>query len=81
MEAHPVDPRDIEIEFYDPTYRVVFWSEGRADEYDVTNAPDVNEVLAWAQERASSDQQIVVYALADRTAVRVFGSDPSRNEG
>lgn len=80
MDAQPVDPRDIEIEFYDPTYRVTFWSEGRADEYDVTGAPDVKEVLAWAHERASDDQQIVVYALAGRTAVRVFGSDPTRTE-
>ena len=93
MEAHPVDPRDIEREVDHPTYRVVFWEQGppapvgdapgmfRSDEYDVTGAADVEEVLAWARARVSAGQTFTIHALVGRTALRLLGDDPTRTDG
>ena len=80
-----MDPRDVEREVDDPTYRVVFWEqisgEGfGADEYDVTGVADVEEVLAWARTRASAGQTFTIHALVDRTALRLLGDDPTRTD-
>ena len=91
MEARPVDPRDVEIEVDDPAYRVVFWKPGPpapdggapgmySDSYDVTEA-DVEEVLAWARARCTPGQTFTLHAKAGTTAVRLFGVDPTRNDG
>jgi hypothetical protein len=64
MEAAQVDPRDISWEVGAPTYRVYFWSRVDvspgvaagcagwvADEWRLTRARDVHEVLTWAEQR------------------------------
>ena len=54
MDVQPVDPRDIKFEWVVDTYRVYFWSPdgGRCDEYELTGAQDVREVIAWADSNA-----------------------------
>ena len=92
VEAHPVDPRDIEREVDHPTYRVIFWEQGppapigeapggfRSDEYDVTGAGDVEAVIAWARGRAIAGQTFTVSALVDSIEVRLLGDDPTRTD-
>ena len=80
-----MDPRDVEREVDDPTYRVVFWEREapgmlRSHEYDVTGAGDVEEVLAWARAGATPGQTFTIHALVDRTALRLLGDDPTRND-
>lgn len=69
-----VDPRDIEWEVDQPTYRVYFWHQPAAppgvgqesvmfhgDEYRLGDAANVDEVLGWARERARTDQTFTLY--------------------
>jgi hypothetical protein len=53
MNVRGVDPRDIEREVK-AVYRVHFWSAGRtlSDEFELTDAPDVHEVLRWIDANA-----------------------------
>ena len=55
MDAQPIDPRDIQIEWDATVYRVYFWSAdgGRCDEYELSGARDVREVVAWADANAA----------------------------
>ncbi|HYW28766.1 MAG TPA: hypothetical protein VE824_03065 [Gaiellales bacterium] len=48
MNVRPIDPRGVESEA-EAVYRVYFWSDQRrrCDEFELTEARDVNEVLAW----------------------------------
>jgi hypothetical protein len=60
VECAIVDPRDIQWEEDVPTYRVYFWAGGAggsaheatpalsSEEWRLTGATDVEEVLAWA---------------------------------
>lgn len=91
LQARPVDPRDVEREVDAPTYRVVFWEQGPpapvgdapgmwcSSEYDVAGAGDVEEVIAWARGRAAEAQTFTIHALVDRTALRLWGADPTRS--
>ena len=89
-----VDPRDTRWEVVWPVYRVYFWHQPPAspgvtqedamwhcDEYRVSDAVDVEEVVAWARDKARPDQTFVLY-LEQRDAerselVRLLGADPS----
>jgi hypothetical protein len=53
MNVRGVDPRDIESEAK-AVYRVYFWSAGRtvSDEFELTDAADVHEVLRWIDANA-----------------------------
>jgi hypothetical protein len=53
MNVRRVDPRDIERE-EQAVYRVYFWSAGRtrSDEFELTDATDVREVLRWIDANA-----------------------------
>ena len=53
MNVRPVDPRDIECE-EKAVYRVYFWSAGRtrSDEFELTDAADIHEVLRWIDANA-----------------------------
>jgi hypothetical protein len=53
MNVRRVDPRDIERES-NAVYRVYFWSAGRtvSDEFELTGAVDVHEVLRWIDANA-----------------------------
>ncbi len=79
MEVRRVDPRDAAWQLLSPRYRVYFQRRRAApegccgayesDEYEISEAADVLEVLAWAEKTAADNQTYVVYALVD--------SDPS----
>jgi hypothetical protein len=71
MNVRRVDPRDIESE-PKAVYRVYFWSAGRtvSDEFELTDAADVHEVLRWIDTNAGGRE---VEAL-----VVVEGSDVGR---
>jgi hypothetical protein len=90
-----VDPRDTQWEIDWPVYRVYYWYQPPAppgvaqehamwhcDEYRLSDAIDVEEVLGWARNTARSDQTFVVYVEqrgAQRSGlVRLWGVDPNR---
>ena len=94
MIVDGVDPRDTQWEVGWPVYRVYFWHQSPApagvaqehmmwhcDEYRLSDAPDVEEVLDWARNRARSDQTFVIYVEqrdGQRSGlVRLFGVDPN----
>ena len=54
MDARGVDPRDISREER-AVYRVSFWSARRtvSEEFELTGAEDVHEVLGWIEENAA----------------------------
>lgn len=80
-------PRDTDIEVTAPSYRVYFWerlgSQGdtdsgfRSEEYEIADAQDVREVLGWAEAQTSNGRSCTVYAVVDRTLVRLCGQDPT----
>lgn len=89
-----VDPRDTQWESDRPVYRVYFWHQPSAppgvaqkhamwscDEYRLSDATDVEEVLDWARSTARSDQTFVVYVeqrdAQRRGLVRLLGVDPN----
>ena len=50
MEIVSVDPRDQSWEIDKPRYRVYFWDAAATSyEYEVSQADDVAEVMAWAE--------------------------------
>lgn len=88
------DPRDTEWEVDRPVYRVYFWHQPEArpgaaqrhamwhcDEYRLSDATDVQEVLDWARNTARSDQTFVIYVEqreAQRSGLaRLLGVDPN----
>ncbi len=89
MQAQPVDPRDKRWEDSWPAYRVYFWgpmgppSSGAwaSDEWRLTDT-DIDQVLEWANARASGGQ-FVVYVEVNRSTddgsglVRLLGPDPT----
>jgi hypothetical protein len=96
MEASPIDPRDTTWERRDPVYRVYFWSAptdaSRAHssyEWRLTDAIDVHEVIAWAeQERRGRTYELFVehpHRMEARTEgwvdapglVRLAGTNPT----
>jgi hypothetical protein len=69
-----IDPRDTEWEVEGPVYRVYFWHQPLApsgvpqehmmfhsDEYRLSGAVDVGEVLDWARTIAKPDQTFTLY--------------------
>ncbi|MGH8919034.1 MAG: hypothetical protein ACRD0H_12050 [Actinomycetes bacterium] len=94
MDAQPVDPRDTECEQPHPVYRVYFWDRPPAppgvgaaevgwvsDEWRVTEADDVHEVLAWAAGPTGSGRHFELFVEADNALghglLRLAGSDPT----
>lgn len=74
MTVRGIDPRDTEWEVERPVYRVYVWRQPRApggvsrehlmfqsDEYRLTGAMDVGEVLDWARMTAEADQTFTLY--------------------
>ncbi|MCZ3385854.1 MAG: hypothetical protein LH630_02550 [Actinomycetia bacterium] len=66
MQASGVDPRDVAWEREQPVYRVYFWGHPRhaSDEWRITDAGSVQEVLAWAQARSGRHRTCQVWAEA-----------------
>jgi hypothetical protein len=86
MEARPVDPRDERWQVTSPTYRVYFWEAlstppaMASDEYELVDAADVHEVLAWADKRVLPHQSYEVFVVVDhpdRGLVRLAGLCPA----
>ena len=73
MDARPVDPRFIESE-PPAVYHVYFWSDRRrrSDEYRLTGAFDVHEVLRWASARAD-EREIEVLVVIGTQATYLIG--------
>jgi len=89
-----IDPRDTEWEVEGPVYRVYFWHRPIApigvsqehvmfhsDEYRLSGAVDVDEVLDWARTTARPDQTFTLYAEHrhdDRPGlIHLMGVDPT----
>lgn len=97
MRVRPIDPRDESWGVDDPVYRVYFWSRPPgspdvpadsmmwvSDEYEISGAPDVGAVLAWARATVGPDRLFTMYAVVkNREGVgllRLAGVDPTANE-
>jgi hypothetical protein len=82
VEIARVDPRDETWEVDLPLYRVYFWdAEARSDEYELSGAEDVAEIIRWA-ESDSDGRSFTVYACVPGDGVglvRVAGTDPTRS--
>lgn len=85
MRVEPVDPRDALWEDDMPVYRVYFWSKASApphlpsemvgwqsDEYEVREAVDVHEVIAWAQGPEHRGRAFTLYVSLE------CGGEPGR---
>ena len=66
MQATGVDPRDVQSENQQPTYRVYFWDHPHhaSDEWRLTEASSVHEVLAWAVAKAGLHRTYQVWVEA-----------------
>ena len=64
MDANSVDPRCIESG-HRAIYHVYFWADGRrlSDEYELTGARDVHEVLRWADANADGREIEVLVVI------------------
>jgi hypothetical protein len=73
MDTGPVDPRVIESE-HPAIYHVYFWGDGRqwSDEYQLTAASDVHEVLRWAEANADG-REIEVLVVIGTEATYLVG--------
>ncbi len=82
VEIARVDTRDETWEVDLPLYRVYFWdAEARSDEYELSGAEDVAEIIRWA-ESDSDGRSFTVYACVPGDGVglvRVAGTDPTRS--
>jgi hypothetical protein len=89
-----IDPRDTEWEVETPVYRVYFWHQPLApegvpqeqvmfhsDEYRLSGAGDVGEVLDWARTTARPDQTFTLYVeyhIGDSPGLlHLMGVDPT----
>jgi len=82
MEVAHADRRVIATTVEEPAYWVVFWNAtGATEEYRVTRASSVHEVLSWA-ELKSQGRTFGLYVEAggtaeDRHLTRLSGRDPN----
>lgn len=66
MQVTGVDPRDVQGENQHPVYRVYFWDHPQhaSDEWRLTGASSVHEVLAWAEANAGLHRTYQVWVEA-----------------
>ena len=92
----PVDPRDTRWEVDNPVYRVYFWHRPavapgsdqelwmwHCEEWRLTGAADVHEVLAWAngpEARARVFELFVESSRGELGLLRLAGTSPDRRE-
>ena len=87
MKASQVDPRDVTWEVDRPTYRVYFWThDGSAcDEWRLTDATNVHDILAWADERVGEQRSYQVFVEVSAESglglLRLSGADPTSSQG
>lgn len=91
VRAREVDPRDVNVEVDEPTFRVYFW---RTDpslacrEFEVTGG-DVDDVAGWADDNVGPDETYELGVLTrvgetqagDVVLTRIKGTDPTRTAG
>lgn len=96
MQASPIDPRDATWELSTPTYRVYFWTQPTgaivatsSDEWRITDADDVFEVITWAEAKRGDRTYELFVEHTDRIEsrtegwieapglIRLAGSDPT----
>lgn len=98
MRATGVDPRDVTWEDEAPTYRVYMWHRPDpphgvdasdmgywCDEYRLTDASEVHEVVAWAEANTPAGDTFTLYVESNRNAgpdegpglLRLAGVDPT----
>jgi hypothetical protein len=81
VEITSVDPRDQNWEIDKPYYRVCFWDAAATSyEYQVSQADDVAEVMAWAEGERGT-RTFTLYACVQHDGlglVRLAGVDPTR---
>lgn len=87
MEIKGTDPRLFKGHEYDDVfaYWVIFWNERNdSDEYRITGASNIFEVLAWASQHAGKCLRYGVWVESgssfeprDRHMTMVVGSDPN----
>jgi hypothetical protein len=92
--VHGIDHRDTEWEVEGPVYRVYIWHQPQApegvaqelmmfhsDEYRLSGAVDVGEVIDWARTTAGPDQSFTLYVEhchGDSPGlIHLMGVDPS----
>ena len=81
MDAQAIDPCDTGIEWDADIYRVYFWSTdgGRCDEYELSDAQDVREVIAWVDSHAGN-RVLEIFARHDHPPeqglIRLAGQRP-----
>lgn len=80
IEAAQVDPRDTAWEVAGPAYRVYFYdSDQAADEWRLTGASSVKEILDWADGSARG-RRYVIYVEVNQLEpglIRLDGIDPN----
>lgn len=96
MQASPIDPRDATWELSTPSYRVDFWTQPTgaivatsSDEWRITDADDVFEVITWAEAKRGDRTYELFVEHTDRIEsrtegwieapglIRLAGSDPT----
>lgn len=100
MNIAPVDPRDADVEAPAPTYWVIFWQKGRqpeglpgdvavaftSDEFRITDARDVHEVITWADSDPRGRQYSLYCellrpdSLGNAVIARLAGEDPNAGD-
>lgn len=83
VKAVLTDPRVIGTETDHPAYWVIFWARASgSEEWRITDALSVHEVLVWAEMKAG-DRTFQVFAEArggpETHVLRLTGTDPTRS--
>lgn len=90
MKAQAIDPRYESSREENPDYRVEFWDlevledgstidVGGSDEWILTSAEDVHEVLNWAEENANGRHFVLYARFRDGKSIgliRLAGQEP-----
>ena len=73
MDVKPIDPRFIESE-PPAVYHVYFWSDRRlrSDEYELTDARNIHEVLEWTDANAGG-REIEILSVIGTSASYIVG--------
>ena len=91
VHARQVDPRDVNVEVDEPTFRVYFWRSAPSlacREFEVTGG-DVDDVIGWADRNVGPDETYELGVLTrvaktqagDVVLTRIKGTDPTRTTG
>lgn len=89
VHARQVDPRDVNVEVDEPTFRVYFWRTGPSlacREFELTGG-DIDDVTAWADSNVEPDETYELGVLTrvgeagDVVLTRIKGTDPTRTDG